>query len=599
MKQTIGIGAVVDDGSGDYLRLGGQKINNNFNEIYSELGDGNVPYPAGAWKTHKDAELSPGFGQSFTLDTTDNAIKVTLPRGTAADFGKVIKLRDVWGTWRNNNVNLMPTTPDTIKGGSVSRSLVRDFQDVELVYSSPGNWEYLDNKLINRISPSDISTVSKKEIVATEGQIDFMDIFGEAPYNIYQLEVYRRGNLMYYGSELSDTSDYGSPGTGNEVIALDGKNIRLRVPCKAGDVMTFITYLDDIAVYRTSYVSRTIKVFNTTDTEETVPGQTWVGDLSTKKVWKLEDFGLNPIDGTLNPFATEVLINGRSLTMAGQGDLPTFACETTDGASIDADTENSCIAAGGQWVDSGIDFSVVEDPDTTRLSCIKIHESLENEDLLTVRWYNNEIGTTMEWEEIKNLADQVYLNNEYRFTRKNKIRYNSYNNPTPRDVEVDLNQETNIKFTDVVSLLESIYPVGSMYFNAHNKANPAEYMGFGTWISYGRGQTVVGWIDGTDANFSYYNDSQGQLVAPGGSGGKVSHTILPNEIPTLTSTDEVLIKDPNGDVLIGQCQLDPDDEGPGYKHYREDTLQSNVNAGAASIPLLQPYMTVSTWLRVA
>ncbi|UQJ95528.1 baseplate wedge subunit and tail pin [Klebsiella phage CPRSB] len=48
MKQEILIGQVVDDGTGDYLRRGGQKTNNNFTELYNMLGDGEIPHPAGA-----------------------------------------------------------------------------------------------------------------------------------------------------------------------------------------------------------------------------------------------------------------------------------------------------------------------------------------------------------------------------------------------------------------------------------------------------------------------------------------------------------------------------------------------------------------------
>ena len=38
--QTIGIGTVADDGTGDSLRIAGDKINDNFSEIYTALGDG-------------------------------------------------------------------------------------------------------------------------------------------------------------------------------------------------------------------------------------------------------------------------------------------------------------------------------------------------------------------------------------------------------------------------------------------------------------------------------------------------------------------------------------------------------------------------------
>ena len=39
-KQTIGLGSAANDNTGDTLRVGGDKVNDNFNEIYSALGNG-------------------------------------------------------------------------------------------------------------------------------------------------------------------------------------------------------------------------------------------------------------------------------------------------------------------------------------------------------------------------------------------------------------------------------------------------------------------------------------------------------------------------------------------------------------------------------
>ena len=39
-KQIIGLGSVADDGTGSSLRAGGDVINDNFSEIYNEIGDG-------------------------------------------------------------------------------------------------------------------------------------------------------------------------------------------------------------------------------------------------------------------------------------------------------------------------------------------------------------------------------------------------------------------------------------------------------------------------------------------------------------------------------------------------------------------------------
>lgn len=608
-KETIGIGQKVDDGSGDYLRAGGIKINSNFEELYTDLGDGVVPHPAGAWKivTAVDGqEIKPKFGQSFVINTTSAAATVILPQGGANDYGKVIRLRDVWGTWRQNPVTIRPSGSNTIKGGSASKQLYRELQDVELVFTVPGDWEYLNNKSVDRLSQSDINNVSKREYICTAGQTDFTDVFGDLPYNVKQVEVYRRGNLLYYGEEFSANSDYGSIGADGGaagIVKLDGKSIRLRNPCNEGDVVTIITYMDGLSTHQTSYISKTITVFEETIDDgihTSVPGKTWVGDLSTKRKWTLAEFGVDKFDGTFNPHSTEILINGRSLTMAGRGDLPAFACEDATGIQINEQTEESCIAAGGEWVDSGLDYSVLLD-DEFQTTIIKIYQTLDDGDQLTVRWYNNDIGTTMKWEDIKANTDKHYLNNEMRVTRSKKLRYNDYSNPNPCTTEIETEVETNIRIIDVGSLLESVYPVGSVYMNAHNTNNPRDYMGFGTWVAYAKGQSIVGWDDGSDEHFSTYTGTCGTVKAPGGSGGEVKHTLLPSEMPTVSSQDKVLIKDPNGDVVIGQCQLDPDEDGkgPGYRTYREDVLNTNVNVDNAAFPVLQPYVTVAAWLRVA
>ena len=41
-KQTLDIGTNANDGTGDTLRSGGEKINDNFNELYSTLGGNSI-----------------------------------------------------------------------------------------------------------------------------------------------------------------------------------------------------------------------------------------------------------------------------------------------------------------------------------------------------------------------------------------------------------------------------------------------------------------------------------------------------------------------------------------------------------------------------
>ena len=39
-KQSVGIGTSANDGTGDSIRTGGDKINDNFTELFNALGDG-------------------------------------------------------------------------------------------------------------------------------------------------------------------------------------------------------------------------------------------------------------------------------------------------------------------------------------------------------------------------------------------------------------------------------------------------------------------------------------------------------------------------------------------------------------------------------
>lgn len=80
--------------------------------------------------------------------------------------------------------------------------------------------------------------------------------------------------------------------------------------------------------------------------------------------------------------------------------------------------------------------------------------------------------------------------------------------------------------TDV---FEKIYPVGSLYFNAINSANPSELLGFGTWVAFGAGKVPVGY-DSTDTDFN----------AAEKTGGEKTHALTEAELAShghVISTD--------------------------------------------------------------
>lgn len=712
MKELINIGNTVDDGTGDHLRLAGRKINNNVEEIYDRLGDGENIFSAGSWKRYSDTNtpLVLKFGDSYTINTTENNIYVELPKGTVNDYGKVIRLRDVNGSWSQNPVVLSPAFGDTVKGFSFPTELWKNFLDVELVYCAPGNWEYANNKLVSGIVANENSSVIRKEFIATEGQIDFVDITDTA-YNVAATEVYRRGNLLYYGDQIDENTDFGSiPSIESSAISqtvtvatvgnwkgydssksmgsivvdeldgefiqsistrlvdttknvikfssglindntvcvlehdnikyffyydvssseyvnnedevkvlfdsssiafkmytynlttLDGKTIRLANPCMAGDTVVIVSYVDGIATYRSSYERSSITVYNKDETIEdiaTIVGQRWVGELKDKFSFTLSDFGfLDSI--TYNPNSFEVLINGRNLIRGGEADNPAFIC---DGA--DAKNADDCFSLGGLWTLSGGDYSIIQN-EMGMWRDFVINEPLETEDIITVRWFNNDIGTLLDWEGeegIESRGDGRWVQSGDDYERKNNIVYTDPQNPSSKTA-INTTTVINEPASSVQDIFDMLYPIGTIYKNAHNPNNPADYMGFGVWVRYAQGRTIVSfnYDNPNDPNFGLNNQDLDVNGNPkpiaGGNIGSVSQSLLTTNIPQLDANEESLVKDESGDVLIGGCQYDPEEEGPGFKKYSEKKIKIREGSTANPFSVIQPSTTAHVWVRV-
>jgi len=69
-KQSINIGSVPNDGTGSTLREGGDLINDNFNEIYTAIGDGTT-LTSGTFLTTTNSETV----QNKTIDGTQNTLQ--------------------------------------------------------------------------------------------------------------------------------------------------------------------------------------------------------------------------------------------------------------------------------------------------------------------------------------------------------------------------------------------------------------------------------------------------------------------------------------------------------------------------------------------
>ena len=108
-KQAIGLGSTANDGTGDSLRVGGDKINDNFDEIYTTFGDGSTltPFTTGtSTLTNK------------TINLTSNTLSGTLAQfNTAlsdADFASLTGTETLENKTLTNVGNIISRTGDLI-----------------------------------------------------------------------------------------------------------------------------------------------------------------------------------------------------------------------------------------------------------------------------------------------------------------------------------------------------------------------------------------------------------------------------------------------------------------------------------------------------
>lgn len=621
MKQEINLGNKVDDGKGDYLQKAFDKTKKNFTEIYDQLGDGSVLHPAGAWEVFSGTKLAAKFGQAVSLNTKKSIIEVTLPKGTSRDYSKVIRLRDCHQSWAKNAVKLIPAKGDTIKGSAKPVILKQNNMDLEFVYSEPGRWEYVPNKRIDKMSLSDLNSVaSQYYIVEQDGQVDFLDVFDGNKYNKNNTTVHWRGNLLSYGNEFSDQSDFGSPGKKKgEIVELDGFNIRLRHPTKKGDSIIITSYLDGIAAWRSSYTMFNVRMIDTDlSPESPIVGKTARINKVNKNKLSISSMGSDNI----NPNSAKVILNGMQLTRVGDigvssNDTPNPSPIKDVGYDLNSmytgycvggigGDQPSCEADGGTWYTGMGDYMFEYNDDGVPVEII-FNTELTHNDVVVLEWYNNNIGTTMELDDILIETDNRYINKGGLIELTNRIEYTDYkNNPTQNDVRPgpDLSIDS---ITTVTQVFDLCYPVGTIYTNAHNPANPRDYMGFGVWVRYAEGSAVVGW-DSDKENVLFnkneqHKDQNGNALATAGgvTGSQNTRLDLIN-IPSFTIEGKVLKADPDGEVIIGGCLEDPTANGPGYRKYTETELTVGPQ-GQGHIPpainVVQPSITAYTWLRVS
>jgi hypothetical protein len=160
----------------------------------------------------------------------------------------------------------------------------------------------------------------------------------------------------------------------------------------------------------------------------------------------------------------------------------------------------------------------------------------------------------------------------------------------------------------VAAALAAVYPVGSVYVNATNNANPSTLLGFGTWTAFGAGRVMVG-FNASDPLFDSAEETGGSkdavVVAHDHtySGTTANKSLTgkitvggPNQSPSgIVSFDTDTGARPGLDNASGsQVRYDID---ASHDHTFSGTTASTGSSGTNAN--LQPYITVYMWKRTA
>ena len=128
------------------------------------------------------------------------------------------------------------------------------------------------------------------------------------------------------------------------------------------------------------------------------------------------------------------------------------------------------------------------------------------------------------------------------------------------------------------------YPIGSIYMNASNSANPASLLGFGTWVSFGSGRVLTG-LDSSQSEFNAIGETGGAKTS--------AHTLTLAQIPAHTHN----IGNRASAFTDGHATLDQELVGNGSTIV--GTTKSTGSGGSHSHSTLQPYIVVYMWKRTA
>lgn len=147
----------------------------------------------------------------------------------------------------------------------------------------------------------------------------------------------------------------------------------------------------------------------------------------------------------------------------------------------------------------------------------------------------------------------------------------------------------------VQAVLQTLYPVGSVYSNATVSTNPATLLGFGTWTPFGAGKVMVG-LDSGDATFSTVGNTGGSKDAITVSHTHTATSTVTDAGHTHTTSYQAYTGSGGGGIAggssgFGTISLNSATTGITVSTTNASTGSSGTNAN------LMPYVVVYCWKR--
>ena len=372
-KQTIGIGSAANDGTGDPLRSAFDKINDNFSEIYTELGGSSL----------SSLSLS---GNALISDVTNSDINIT-PNGTGVVI--INSNLEVKGTTTEINATTLEIGDNLIELNKDNSGGADEDAGIYIQRGSAGNnavfyWNEGDDKFKAVLSTSvgtatavtDSSTatiVANLEGDVTAGTVDTNIIKSTDSSNIRIQEAVEISGAVVGGSTANFTGAITSGGIVTGTALTVGAAVLTEAELETIDTITAGTVAASKAVVVDA--SKDITGFNNLTATGNITAK--IGDFESLQSTDSSGVTINDnlvINGTIIAEGSSAVNIADGLNVAGaiSGDsLDVNEISSTDSTAIQI---NDGINCSGTVSANALDTSQIFNSDS---SAIKIDDALE------------------------------------------------------------------------------------------------------------------------------------------------------------------------------------------------------------------------------